>query len=189
MRAKKIITFATSSLLLCAAPLVYAQSVANPQGSTVTAAQRGQLSENDYRFLEKAARGGMEEVELGQLAEKKAASPAVRQFGERMVTDHGKLNNQLKQLASQKGATVPTSLSHHENSTVEHLQNENGVKFDQSYAKDMVKDHKHDIKEFQSAAKSVQDPDLRAFVQSAVPILQDHLNMAENMENSVKSEK
>ncbi|MGH7969424.1 MAG: DUF4142 domain-containing protein [Limisphaerales bacterium] len=190
MRATKIITFATGSLLLCAAPLVvHAQATPNAQNQAATMAQRGQLSDSDYRFIEKAARGGLEEVELGQLAEQKGTDQSVKDFGKRMVTDHTKLNDQLKQLIGQKGAMVPTSMSHHEDSTMGHLENLSGVKFDQTYAKDMVKDHKKDIKEFQNAAKNLQDPELRNWAEHAVPILQEHLNLAQNMETTVKNEK
>jgi len=192
MRAKRLLTFATSSLLLCAVPMARAQQqTPNALGtsSTENQAQRGQLSAADYRFLEKAARGGLEEVELGQLAEQKGSSEAVRTFGKRMVTDHNKLNDQLKQIASQKGATVPTAMSHHENSRVQHLESVSGATFDKDYAKDMVKDHRQDVKEFQDAAKKLEDADLRAFAQKAVPILQEHLGMAENMVTSVKNEK
>lgn len=192
MKATKIITFATGSLLLCATPLmVHAQTATTPstRNQTDSMAQRGQLSDSDYRFLEKAARGGLEEVEIGQMAEQKGTDQTVKDFGKRMVTDHNKLNDQLKQIAGQKGATVPASMSHHENSTMSHLENLSGAKFDQTYAKDMVKDHKKDIKEFQNAAKNLQDPDLRNFAQQAVPILQEHLTLAQNMETTVKSEK
>ena len=191
MRAKRLITLATGSLLLCTVPVARAQQAPSALGNTATEnqAQRGQLSASDYRFLEKAARGGLEEVELGQLAEQKGSSEPVRKFGQRMVTDHNKLNDQLKQIASQKGATIPTALSHHENSTIQHLESASGANFDKDYAKDMVKDHRQDVKEFQDAAKKLDDADLRAFAQKAVPILQEHLGMAENMETSVKNTK
>lgn len=191
MRAKRLLTFATGSLLLCAIPMARAQQTPNASGTSATEnqAQRGQLSAADYQFVEKAARGGLEEVELGQLAEQKGSSEAVRTFGKRMVTDHNKLNDQLKQIASQKGATVPTSLSHHENSRIQHLESVSGATFDKDYAKDMVKDHQQDVKKFQDAAKKLEDADLRAFAQKAVPVLQEHLGMAENMQTSVKNAK
>lgn len=189
MKAKRIITFATSSLLLCATPALHAQTSSSSQNQPSSTAQRGQFSESDYSFAQKAAQGNTEEVQMGKLAEQKSSNPAVKEFGQRMVTDHSKLNAQLKQLAGQKGAMVPTSMSHHEESKMQHLENESGAAFDKAYVKDMVKEHKHDLKEFQSAAKSAQDPELRAYAQSAVPILQEHLTMAENLEKTVKSEK
>jgi putative membrane protein len=189
MRAHKIITGAivTGALLLSGTQMLRAQVNATTQDTKE--GQRGQLSESDYRFLEKAARGGMEEVELGQLAQQKGTSQEVRNFGQRMVADHTKLNNELKQIASQKGATLPTQLSHHENSSIQHLQNATGADFDKTYSKDMVKDHQKDLKEFQSAAQKVTDPDLRTFAQKAVATLQEHLSLAENIENNIKTEK
>ena len=187
MKAHKAIIgmMATGLVLLGAAQGGRAQLNQNSPDAT----QRGQLSESDYRFLIKAARGGMEEVELGQLAQQKGTSQQVRSFGEKMVTDHTKVNNELKQIASQKGATLPAQMTHHENSTLQHLQNVNGPDFDKTYAKDMVKDHKKDVKEFESAAKDLKDPDLRAFAQKNLAILQQHLGMAENLESGAKSEK
>lgn len=189
MRAYKLITGAivTGALLLSGTQVTRAQI--NPTTQGANQAQRGQLSESDYRFLEKAARGGLEEVELGQMAQQKGTSQAVRSFGQRMVTDHTKLNNELKQIASQKGALLPGAMSHHENSTIQHLQNANGADFDKTYAKDMVKDHRKDLKEFQDAAQKLSDPDLRTFAQKAVAKLQEHLGMAENLDTSSKSEK
>ena len=147
---------------------------------------RGQLSENDYKFVKDAARGGTAEVELGQLAQQKAANPAIRDFGQRMVADHQKANEQLKEIAARKGAMLPAQLSHHENSTLDRLQKATGNDFDKMYAKDMVKDHETDVKDFESAAKNVEDTDLRAFAQKTLPTLQEHLRMARNIEEQLK---
>jgi hypothetical protein len=81
-----------------------------------TRAQHGEvggassLSSSDRNFIMKAAQGGMAEVELGQLASQRASDPQVKQFAERMVADHGKANDQLKQIASSKNVTLPTDV-------------------------------------------------------------------------------
>jgi len=178
-------------VLALAMPLSWGQQskTASTTDATGTESQRGQLSSKDFKFLENAARGQQEEVVLGQLAQQKASNQAVRDFGQRMVTDHSKLNDELKALATQKGATLPTQMSHSERSTTSHLQNESGASFDQAYIKDMVKDHKKDVKEFEKATNDVTDPDLKAWAQKALPTLQQHLQMAQNLESTVKSEK
>ena len=66
------------------------------------------LSSSDRKFIMEAAHGGMMEVELGRMAVEKASSPDVKQFGQRMVDDHSKANEELMQLASQKGITIPS---------------------------------------------------------------------------------
>ena len=60
-----------------------------------------------YELLERLAVGGMAEVQLGQMAQQKAQSADVKAFGNRMVTDHSKANDELKQLATTKGLAMP----------------------------------------------------------------------------------
>lgn len=150
-----------------------------------TDGQRGQLTSKDFNFVSDVSRGGMEEVQLGELAKQKAGSPAVKEFGDRMVTDHGKANDDLKQIVQKKGALIPTSLSHRENATLEHLQKLSGAEFDKAYISDMVRDHKKDVKEFEKASQNLSDPDLKAFAEKTLPTLQEHLRMAENLESQV----
>jgi putative membrane protein len=147
--------------------------------------QRGQFSERDYRFVKEAARGGMSEVELGQLAKTKGTTQAVRDFGDRMVKDHQKANDELKDIASKKGAQIPADLTRTEKSTMDKLQKANGANFDKEYADLMLKDHKTDVKEFKDAADDVKDPELKAFAQKTIPTLEEHLRMAQNMQRSL----
>ena len=149
--------------------------------------QRGQLSERDYRFVKEAARGGTSEVELGELAKQKGASEAVKNFGDRMVKDHKKVNDELKEIAAKKGATIPADLTRTEKSHMEKLQKANGAEFDRDYAAHMVKDHRKDVKEFKDAAEDVKDPDLKAFAQKTVPALEEHLRMAEDLERNLRT--
>jgi len=151
-----------------------------------TDGQRGQFTSSDFKFVKDASRGGMEEVQLGQLAKQKAGSPAVREFGEKMATDHQKANDELKQIVQKKGALIPTSLTHSETSTLERLQKLSGTEFDKAYISDMVKEHKSDVKEFEKATKNLSDPELKAFAEKTLPTLQEHLTQAQNLEAQIK---
>jgi putative membrane protein len=75
----------------------------------VTAAEHGEakLGDADKQFLQDAAQGGLAEVALGQMAATKAQNDAVKQFGQRMVTDHGKANAELQALAQSGGVKLP----------------------------------------------------------------------------------
>jgi putative membrane protein len=50
----------------------------------------------DQAFVKEAAIGGMAEVALGQLASTKATNDKVKAFAQRMVTDHGKANDESR---------------------------------------------------------------------------------------------
>jgi len=152
------------------------------------ASKSGQLDHSDRKFVETAARDGLAEVELGQLASQRAQSPDVKQFGQRMVQDHGKANDQLKQLASSKGIQLPTETDKSHQKKMEKLQKLEGAAFDKQYMDDMVKDHKKDVKEFQKQAKSAKDPEVKSFAAQTAPTLQEHLQMAEAAQKTAKGE-
>ena len=90
----------------------------------------------------------MAEVELGQLAEQNGQSQEVKDFGKRMVTDHSKANDELKQVAEKEDVTLPTTLDAKDQATKERLEKLHGAAFDKAYMHDMVMDHKADIAEF-----------------------------------------
>jgi putative membrane protein len=141
----------------------------------------GQLSASDKTFVRKAAQGGMSEVELGQLATQNAQSDDVKQFGQRMVDDHSKANDQLKQLAQQKRVVVPTELSAKDKAAKDHLAKLKGAQFDRAYMQHMVQDHKTDVAEFQKQANSGKDSDVKSWASQTLPTLQDHLKQAQQV--------
>jgi len=146
----------------------------------------------DKHFVRKAAEGGLAEVELGKLATQKASSDDVKKFGQRMVDDHTKANDQLKQLAQQKGIDLPTQPDAKDQATMKRLEKLSGEQFDKAYMQDMVKDHTKDVAEFQKESTSAKDPDVKNFASQTLPTLQDHLKTAksiapkENKEASAK---
>lgn len=137
------------------------------------------LSPSDRSFATKAAAGGMAEVTLGQLAEQKAMSPQIKQFGERMVSDHSQANQALQQIARQENLTLPTELDSKDRATEQRLRGMSGSAFDAAYSQDMVADHKQDIADFRKEAQSGEDPALKGFAQKYLPVLEQHLQMAE----------
>jgi putative membrane protein len=136
------------------------------------------LSSEDRAFLTEAAQGGMAEVEMGRLATERASNPAVKQFGQRMVDDHSKANDELKQVAARKGVTLPTALDSEHRDKMERLSKLSGAAFDREYMKEMVADHDKDVKEFQKESERATDPDVKAFASKTLPTLEQHLELA-----------
>jgi putative membrane protein len=139
------------------------------------------MSAMDRDFVAKAAQGGMMEVKLGKTATQHAASDAVKQFGQRMVQDHGKANSELKQLARQKGFALPKSMDSEHQAMISQLSKLTGGAFDQQYAKQMVEDHEKDVALFEKEAAEGSDPDLKAWAAKTLPTLREHLQMARNL--------
>jgi len=139
------------------------------------------MSSQDHKFVMEAAMGGLAEVELGRVAAERGTSEAVKQFGQRMVDDHSKANQELMSLASTKGMTVPTALDDKHQKDVTKLSGMSGAEFDRAYAKMMLKDHEEDVKEFERQSTRGGDPDIRAFASKTLPTLQEHLQMARSL--------
>lgn len=139
------------------------------------------MSASDKKFVRDAAQGGMAEVELGKLATEKASSDDVKKFGQRMIDDHSKAGDQLKQVASSEGLQLPQSLSAKDKMTKEHLSKLSGEQFDKAYMSDMVKDHTQDVAEFQRESQSGKDPAVKDFASQTLPTLQDHLKQAKEI--------
>jgi putative membrane protein len=139
----------------------------------------------DQTFVMKAARGGLAEVELGKLAEDKATNDQVKQFGKKMVDDHGKANDELKSLAQSKNITLPTDLSAKDKALHDRLSKLSGAAFDRAYMQAMVKDHREDVNEFRTESKSGADPDVKQWAAKTLPTLETHLKLAQDDNKAV----
>ncbi len=140
---------------------------------------------SDKTFMTKAAQGGLAEVELGQLAQEKASSNDVKQFGKQMVDDHSKANDQLKSIAAQKGVTLPSDLDARDKAEKERLSKLSGEQFDKAYMRYMVSDHTKDVSEFKKESTSAKDPDVKNFASQTLPTLESHLDKAKSVAGTV----
>jgi putative membrane protein len=152
---------------------------ANRSGSTAT--QSAQLSGVDRDFIEKAAAGGRHEVELGRLAAQQASSPDVKGFGNRMVQDHSQAGDELMQLTSRLGVSIPTQEDAEFESTMQRLSQLKGSEFDRAYMSEMVEDHNKDANEFANFVSSGTNPDLKAWASKTLSVIRDHQQMAQEI--------
>jgi putative membrane protein len=134
------------------------------------------VDSGDAKFAREAASGGMTEVELGKIAFQKGSGQKVKDFGQMMVTDHSKANNEFMALARKKNIILPSTPNDDDQKVIDELSQKSGTDFDKAYIDDMVKDHKKDIAAFKDAAKNCKDPDIRAFATNTLPVLQKHLD-------------
>lgn len=186
-----LITGATSALLgLNAVAQTTSTGTAGPAAATSgDSAKSSSLSPADREFVQKAAKGGMAEVELGKLAKQKATGDQVKKFGELMVQDHSKANEELRTIVSAKGIQVPVDLDEKHKTAMQKLQKLSGADFDREYTKQMVADHKQTVADFKKQAESGKDADLKSFAASTLPKLEEHLKMAQSVNEATKTSK
>src|SRR6266446_7518144 len=143
------------------------------RAETTPTGEGSSLSAKDKIFMKKAAKGGMMEVTMGKMAEQNAQSDDVKSFGKRMVTDHSKVNDELKSIASKKGVQLPSK--------------EPTTKWssDKAYMDAMVKDHEKDLAEFQEEAKIGSDPDVKKFAEDTAKMVQEHLGLAKETQSKL----
>jgi putative membrane protein len=145
-----------------------------PAASAAAANTKSALSAQDNQFVNDAAKGGMMEVAGGKAAAKHAQNADVKQFGDRMVTDHSKCNNELKAIVAKKGLKLPGGSGAPKWSG------------DKAYMDMMVQDHEKDLAEFKTEASKGSDPDLKAFAGRTEKIISEHLKMAKQVDGKLK---
>ena len=139
----------------------------------------------DEAFVRAAARGGLSEIKLGKLAMDQGSNEAVKAFGTRMVAEHTKAGDDLKEAAKEENIGLPTDLTAKDQATYDRLSKLTGAEFDQAYAQDMVKDHQQDLRDFQREANHGNDDVIRGFASETVPMIQQHLDQAKEMLKAV----
>jgi putative membrane protein len=136
----------------------------------------------DQSFVKKALEGNAAEVQLGQLAQQKSQSDDVKQFAQKMVSDHTQLNDQMmKPIAQQLKVKEPTELSKKDRELVARLEGLSGQEFDQAYIQAMVRDHKQDLSEFKDEASTTQNPGMKQAAQQGAALISQHLQMIEQI--------
>jgi len=147
----------------------------NPTPAPTAAPSHGsKLSAKDKAFMLDAGKGGQLEVIWGQWAAQKAQNADVKKFGNRMVTDHSKWNNELMALAKEEGVTIPAT------------KPSGKWKSDKDYMNFMVKDHQEDLAAFQSEAQNGSDPDLKKWADKTAKGVKKHLDMAKEVQGKLK---
>ena len=148
---------------------------------------QGKVSDSDAKAMKNLAEANLAEIEAGKLAADKAHSPQVKQFGQRMADDHGKMLDELKKLADAKGVELPGSAGMGDRAHTLALRTKSGEDFDEAYMSEMVKDHEKDAKETEQLASSVSDPQLKSAVRKAHAKIEEHLAAAKQIAGAQSS--
>lgn len=164
-----------------------------PSGGMPTAGQSGgapgmapmdtpmQTRVDDKKFLKDAAMGSMTEAQLGKLAAEKGSSDSVKQYGQKLASDHAKAADELKQVAAKENVQIPDSLDSKHQSKIDKLAKLSGPEFDRSFVKDQMKDHQKDVDDYKAEAQYGTNPDVKMVAAKQLPVLQQHLSEAKDL--------
>ena len=139
------------------------------------------LGRADRDFVIDAAIASIAKIELGKLALEKAVSRGVKDFGERLVTDHQKANRELERAVAPYAVMLPTQVDLEHQRTFEALKAKKGADFDAAFIKHLAERHQAAIRLFTQEAKSGEAAALRDFATATLPVLEEHLKIAREL--------
>ena len=139
----------------------------------------------DPVFLIDAGSSNILEIQVGQLAAQKAANPDVRKFAQTVVAIHTQNDQELKTLAGELNATLPTTMLPVHQHLADRMLDKTGKSFDESYMDLMEKAHKLDIAMFEVKSKKAENPAVKSFATRNLPLLHSRRALADKIENKV----
>lgn len=135
------------------------------------------LGSSDIQFLMRGVQSNLAEIQLGKLAVERAQNPSVKSFGQRMIEDHSKILQQLRDIAKQRRMTLSDILNASDQNELVQLSTLSGAFFDNRYVKWALQHHKRAVKQIRKEAKSGKDEPIRRVAATSLPVFEEHLRM------------
>jgi len=139
------------------------------------------LTSGDTKFVSMQLEGNMAEIKLAQLALKQSQDQNVRNFAQKMITDHTQAYQTLLPMAQRQNIAEPTTLTPRQQEMFERLSKLDGVAFDVTYTNDMIRMHEMTIKALNDELTHGQSQWLNTWVQNTRPVVQQHLALAQQL--------
>ncbi|GAB3694792.1 hypothetical protein GCM10027592_16150 [Spirosoma flavus] len=144
------------------------------------------LSSADQSLMMEVAKGGMMQMAVSQVAVQKATSPEVREYAQAEVDEQTGLSTKLKEIASAKGITLPSSPDSETQAMVSKLQGMSGASLDKMYMDEIgVKGHQKLDGVMSKVESSASDPSLKGVGSAAHPLVKTHLNVAKDIKGKM----
>jgi putative membrane protein len=149
----------------------------------------GHVAEKNAQYAVDAYSDGLMEIEMSKYAKEKSSNADVKALADKMIDAHTKVNAELKQIADQKNIVLAQGLSEEQMDKLNKGLKKEGTDVDEFYSENLVSSHKDAVKLFENASEKEEDADLKSFFAGKLNELRGHLQMAEELENKVKSKK
>ncbi len=144
------------------------------------------LGAADREFFALANSSDMLEMQAGRLALDKSKNAEVRTFAQKMVDDHTKASENLREAASSVGMTLPAAMSPPHVAHLERLRGLIGAEFDREYAAQIgVASHQEAVGLFERASREAANVDVRAFADTGLAAKSEHLELGQTLADKV----
>ena len=163
-----------------ARPGMTGQQQNDRQGSPEQVRTEDALSPNV--FARWAAMGNQLQIETSRLALERSQRPDVDRFAQRIIDDHTRIAQDLRNAA--RGLSVPSELNSAHRSLLDDLR-QTQQNFDEEYVSFQIEAHQDLIDVFEEFADAGEHPQLQRFAEEAIPSLQRHLRRAQDLEQQI----
>jgi len=146
------------------------------------------ISSGAVTILSDLYRTNAMEIDMGKMAMEKGKSKDVRNYGQMLVNDHEKSQQQVMQVAKDLNIDVATMTETMNNQKMTDVHNLSGAEFDRQFVRMMAADHQKAIDRMEAAQKNAtgQTADLIA---QTLPVLRNHKKQADQLVNDVGSKR
>ncbi|MBP7149107.1 MAG: DUF4142 domain-containing protein [Acidobacteria bacterium] len=150
--------------------------------ASAAAALADDLADSDKQFLQQAAKSGMAEIRLGDLATQRTRSEDIRALARDLVDKHSQ-NQQLLDLARRLDFRLAEHRPDEKEQTLfDRMRGLAGQDFDRIYLHEVVLAHERDVARFRKAADEARNPAVKAFAAQSLLQLEKHLQVAKDLE-------
>jgi putative membrane protein len=146
-----------------------------------TAMSGKNMQNSDRSFITSAAEANLAEIDMAKLVGQKSTDPAVKDFANRMITDHTQASQKLATVAETGGVKLPTEESAAERNKKSELQKLSGAQLNEAYLRSELQGHKETISAFENEIEHGQNQETKNYAEQTLPTLQDHIRIAEDV--------
>ena len=163
---------------------------ATPGGQTQPTPQPAQAQNvrADSLFIGEVNTSNNLELRLARLAENRASADIVKQFAQKMITDHTSMQKDWANVSARSGGRISAANDPQMQGQISRLQGLSGTDFDWAYMATMVANHREAVNQFENARRTAQSSEVRQLVARSLPYLQEHLTVAQQVAAQVGSD-
>ena len=155
-------------------------SAGSPGTSGWTQTQWGPLGPADRDLIIKVRLAGLWEGPTGQQAQEQATSPAVREVGAKLATEHADLDRQVREVASELGVPLPASPNPTQVQWMSDISSRTGADYDREFVQVVRAAHGQILPAIAAVRSGTRNDKVRAFAEVADQFVTRHHDYLES---------